>query len=85
MTSDGERYSISHEGGATNGSEQFADRPAVVVSNDENNKHSGVIEVVYMTTQPKNRPPDTCDYPQHRKNIHSFVRTGVVGIDRACE
>lgn len=39
MTSDGERYSISHEGGATNGSEQFADRPAVVVSNDENNKH----------------------------------------------
>ena len=33
----------------------------------------------------KNRPPDTCDYPQHRKNIHSFVRTGVVGIDRACE
>lgn len=57
MTSDGERYSISHEGGATNGSEQFADRPAVVVSNDENNKHSGVIEVVYMTTQPKTDLP----------------------------
>lgn len=59
MTSDEERYSISHEGGATNGSEQFADRPAVVVSNDENNKHSGVIEVVYMTTQPK------ADLPTH--------------------
>ena len=44
-------------GGATNGSEQFADRPAVVVSNDENNKHSGVIEVVYMTTQPKTDLP----------------------------
>lgn len=57
MTSDEERYSISHEGGATNGSEQFADRPAVVVSNDENNKHSGVIEVVYMTTQPKKDLP----------------------------
>ena len=56
MTSDEERYSISH-GGATNGSEQFADRPAVVVSNDENNKHSGVIEVVYMTTQPKTDLP----------------------------
>ena len=52
MTSDEERYSISHEG-----SEQFADRPAVVVSNDENNKHSGVIEVVYMTTQPKTDLP----------------------------
>lgn len=57
MTSDEERYSISHEGGATNGSEQFADRPAVAVSNDENNKHSGVIEVVYMTTQPKTDLP----------------------------
>lgn len=57
MTSDEERYSISHEGGATNGSEQFADRPAVVVSNDENNKHSGVIEVVYMTTKPKTDLP----------------------------
>ncbi len=57
MTSDEEKYSTSHEGGATNGSEQFADRPAVVVSNDENNKHSGVIEVVYMTTQPKTDLP----------------------------
>lgn len=57
ITSDEEKYSTSHEGGATNGSEQFADRPAVVVSNDENNKHSGVIEVVYMTTQPKTDLP----------------------------
>ena len=48
----GEIFYIAR-GGATSGSEQFADRPAVVVSNDENNKHSGVIEVVYMTTQPK--------------------------------
>lgn len=48
-----EKYSTSHEGGATNGSEQFADRPAVVVSNDENNMYSGVIEVVYLTTAPK--------------------------------
>ena len=57
MKSDEEKYSTSHEGGATNGSEQFADRPAVVVSNDENNKHSGAIEVVYMTTQPKTDLP----------------------------
>ncbi|WP_278999435.1 type II toxin-antitoxin system PemK/MazF family toxin [[Clostridium] scindens] len=52
----GEIFYIAR-GGATNGSEQFADRPAVVVSNDENNKHSGVIEVVYMTTQPKTDLP----------------------------
>lgn len=52
----GEIFYIAR-GGATNGSEQFADRPAVVVSNDENNKHSGVIVVVYMTTQPKTDLP----------------------------
>ena len=52
----GEIFYIARAG-ATNGSEQFADRPAVVVSNDENNKHSGVIEVVYMTTQPKTDLP----------------------------
>lgn len=39
------------------GSEQRADRPAVIVSNDANNKHSGVYEVVYMTTQPKTDLP----------------------------
>lgn len=53
----GEIFYIARGGGATNGSEQFTDRPAVVVSNDENNKHSGVIEVVYMTTQPKTDLP----------------------------
>lgn len=39
------------------GSEQKADRTAVIVSNDANNKHSGVYEVVYMTTQPKTDLP----------------------------
>ncbi len=57
MTSDEEKYSTSHEGGASCGSEQYADRPAVVVSNDENNKHSGIIEVAYLTTQPKTELP----------------------------
>lgn len=35
------------------GSEQQAGRPAVIVSSDLNNKHSSVVEVVYLTTQPK--------------------------------
>lgn len=56
MKSDEEKYSTSHEG-ASCGSEQYADRPAVVVSNDENNKHSGIIEVAYLTTQPKTELP----------------------------
>ena len=46
-------------GGGTTGSEQYADRPAIVVSNNECNKHSSVIEVVYITTQPK------ADLPTH--------------------
>lgn len=39
------------------GSEQRADRPAVIVSNNANNEHSGVYELVYMTTQPKTDLP----------------------------
>jgi len=39
------------------GSEQRADRPAVIISNNENNVHSTVYEVVYMTTQPKTDLP----------------------------
>lgn len=39
------------------GSEQKSNRPAVIVSNNKNNEHSGVIEVVYMTTQPKTDMP----------------------------
>ena len=39
------------------GSEQQAGRPAVVVSNDANNRFSRTVEVVYLTTQPKNDMP----------------------------
>ena len=49
----GEMFYISRGGVAYSGSEQHSDRPAVVVSNDKNNENSNVVEVVYMTTQPK--------------------------------
>lgn len=45
------------KGGITTGSEQHPNRPAIVVSNDMNNEHSEVIEVVYLTTQPKTDLP----------------------------
>ena len=48
----GEIYYISR-GGYNTGSEQQADRPGVIVSNDKNNKNSQTLEVVYLTTQPK--------------------------------
>lgn len=54
----GEIYYISR-GGVSYGHEQQADRPAVIVSNEKNNENSGVVEVVYMTTQPK------ADLPTH--------------------
>lgn len=39
------------------GSEQQAGRPAIVVSNKENNRHSNTVEVVYLTTRPKTDLP----------------------------
>ncbi len=39
------------------GSEQRAGRPAIIVSNDKCNEHSDVVEVVYLTTQPKRDLP----------------------------
>lgn len=53
----GEMFYISRGGASYNGSEQHSDRPAVVVSNDKNNENSNVVEVVYMTTQPKTDLP----------------------------
>lgn len=52
----GEIYYISR-GGASYGHEQQADRPAVIVSNEKNNENSGVVEVVYLATQPKTDLP----------------------------
>ncbi len=52
----GEIFYISR-GGAITGHEQFSDRPAVVVSNDAGNEKSEVVEVVYLTTQPKTDLP----------------------------
>ena len=42
---------------AKQGHEIRAGRPAVIVSNDKNNECSGTVEVVYMTTKPKNDQP----------------------------
>lgn len=39
------------------GSEQRAGRPAIIVSNDKCNESSDVVEVIYLTTQPKKDLP----------------------------
>lgn len=48
----GDIYYISNNRGQI-GSEMKKDRPAVVVSNDMNNRHSNEITVVFLTSQPK--------------------------------
>lgn len=39
------------------GSEQRADRPAIIVSNNLNNENAQTVEIVYLTTQPKKELP----------------------------
>ena len=58
------------------GSEQRGGRPAVIVSNDKNNENSEVVEVVYMTTKPKKRPPNSCIYPERTLPFYRLMRTG---------
>ena len=48
-------------GGATTGSEIHPERPAVVISNKENNETSDIVEIAYMTLKPKK------DLPTHVK------------------
>lgn len=72
----GEMFYISRGGASYNGSEQHADRPAVVVSNNKNNENSNVVEVVYMTTQPKT------DLPTH-VTVRSTGRISTVSRTRS--
>lgn len=44
-------------GQAVYGSEQWAGRPGIIVSNDQNNLHSETVEVVYCTTRYKPNLP----------------------------
>ena len=56
-----------NDGFIATGSEQRPGRPAIIVSNDKNNKNSATVEVVYLTTQPK------CSMPTHVP-VHSARR-----------
>lgn len=53
----GEIYYISATSTSVWGSEQGAGRPAVIISNDDNNKHSSTAEIVYLTAAPKKQLP----------------------------
>lgn len=53
----GEIYYINNGSGGQVGSEMKKDRPAIIVSNDANNKYSSVVEVVFLTSKPKKELP----------------------------
>ena len=60
----GDIYYINNDRGQI-GSEMKKDRPAVVVSNDMNNRYSNEITVVFLTSEPGN----TCHSLQHRARV----------------
>lgn len=64
----GEIYYVENSSREHVGSEQRNDRPAVIVSCDANNKHSRVLEMVFLTSAPKK------DLPTH-VTIRSTGRT----------
>ena len=86
----GEIYYVYPSGGGV-GSEQTAGRPAIVVSNDKANQHSPVIEMVYLTTQPKNSLPTHVDITSAERpsialceQIHSVSKNRVGGFIAKC-
>lgn len=52
----GEIYYIFYDDSSV-GSEQRSGRPGIIVSNDQNNRYSSTIEVVYLTTREKKTMP----------------------------
>lgn len=58
--------------GRPQGSEQYAGRPGIIVSNDMNNKYSKTVEVVYCTTKPKE------DLPTHVKILSTSAESTVL-------
>lgn len=65
-----------------NGAEKQA-RPAIIVSNNKNNTYSSVVEVVYLTTQPKNDLPTHCDiYSSGKKATALCEQIHSISVER---
>lgn len=64
----GEIYYIEKSQPDIEGSEQRAGRPAIIVSNNKCNESSPVVEVVFLTTQPKNDLPTHVDIRSTQRN-----------------
>lgn len=69
----GQIYYIAR--GYTTGCEMWGGRPGIIMSNDQNNRASGTVEVVYLTTRPKK------DLPTH-VTIRSLDRESTALCER---
>lgn len=67
----------------TFGSEQETGRPAIVVSNDDNNRNAHTVEVVYLTTQSKNPlPTHVKTYATGRESTVLCEQISTVALER---
>lgn len=65
------------------GCEQAAGRPAIIVSNQKNNACSEVVEVVYLTTQPKkDLPTHVLIRSSERESTALCEQITTVSVDR---
>lgn len=82
----GEIYYIERYQNEESGSEQHAGRPAIIVSNDKNNEFSETVEVVYLTTRPKNDLPTHCKIRSAtRESIALCEQVTTVSVSRVGE
>lgn len=64
----GEIYYVKKGNSTTTGSEIWSNRHAVIVSNNNINRYSNVVQVVYITTQHKSKIPLHVDISTKRIN-----------------
>lgn len=64
----GEIYYIKKGNTTSTGSETWSNRHAIIVSNNSMNRKSNVVQVVYITTQPKNNQPTHIDISTENLN-----------------
>lgn len=69
----GEVYYVMPDGSEV-GSEQHGGRPAIIVSNNQNNKNSPTVEIVFLTTQEKKKLP-----------THVYISTAQLPSTAICE
>lgn len=77
----GEIYYIKKGNTTSTGSETWSNRHAVIVSANHINKYSNVVQVVYITTQPKSNSPTHVDISTSAVNRIALCEQ-IVAVDK---